>query len=331
MIENDAIRALSHFGITPQEIHVIVNKKDRNVWKVINNSGEFALKRVENLDRAFKIASVSQYLSSKGLSVMRILPSKNGHMVVKDRSQYYLLSPWIQGINPRYKTQGMVENIITFLAKFHLLSKGYICPTGKNQKKVQIEHDWESEYKDKSRELEIIYKMAVHDPHPIPQLFMNYYPWLKKRIQWVQDYLPQTAYSTLIKKAKKEPMLIHRDFKSKNLLVDEHGNLTMLDLDYLCNGLPLWDLAKIISSFNHQFGWSENRFHSMLNIYERTLPLTKDEHTLLLMDLVLPRRPLTLIQRYCEGKRNISLEKLDRSIKIDQMTLNDLNIGPKLT
>ncbi len=59
-----------------------------------------------------------------------------------------------------------------------------------------------------------------------------------------------------LRKTWRPQCLIHADFKLENVLINQAGNLRVIDWEYICRGDPAWDAATLLQSFwNFHVQW----------------------------------------------------------------------------
>ncbi|MFS0556001.1 phosphotransferase [Brevibacillus sp. 179-C9.3 HS] len=316
-------KALKEYGITEKEICMITERSDRLVWRVTTQKGDYALKFVAKKS-ASTIAEVSKYLAKMGVPVIIVLPTIYGDSFVRLKDGCLLLFPWVKGAVPRYEEPNMTERIVTLLAIFHERSRGFVSQANS----VKSNLDWPSYYSKRIKFLNEISLMARSDSNPFFQLFFDHYSWLQKRCTWVIERLPHTGFTNLAKLARLDPLLGHGDYSQANLLLDNNGELTIIDLDNVSISLPIWDLSRLITWMNHALqDWSLERFEMVLNTYQQVRELTENEKELLLIDQVFPHQVIDLARKYNRKTAGpTTFEELKRSIEIDKKKIRDLRL-----
>ncbi|MBW5445363.1 phosphotransferase [Cohnella sp. CFH 77786] len=316
------------YGVAADQAIRVRRKTDRQVWRIHDASGaEYALKFVAKGGKGRMIAMVNDYLHKKGIPVATVIPPLEGDASVPRDEGCFLLFPWLEGTHPDYTEPGMIEKMAKLLAEFHEASRGYAAA---GYPIADGRYDWNRVYNRKIKKMERLRKMAVQDPDPFAQTFLDQYPWLRLRVDWVLDKLPDTALRRLLEENRDDPALGHGDYSHLNLLRDHRNELTVIDLDTVSTALPMRDISHLVTWINDAFGdWSRDRLDRVVHAYRETSPLTEEEYTLLLIDQIFPHRAIRLAEKYLEYPRNAALlQQFERCIGIDARKLNDLGMGP---
>ena len=319
--------ALSQYGISPLKYTIFKqSKRERNriVWKVETDKGNYALKQIE-LNKAKKIAAISRHLMKKGVPTIPVIPTLIDHYVIEREDLGLVLFPWIEGKKIRYETEGAIERISELLAHYHEGLKGF-TPDGIELGDFGL--DLKGHYKKDLKKLESVYREFSAIEAPVAKLFCRHYLWFKKRAVWALKELPNTAYRELAEKAKRESIIGHGDFSCANILSNEKGEWRILDLDSSHISLPIWDLSRLISWMNNDLrSWDYERFQLILKCYRNIRPLSAEEEKLLAIDQCFPHQVLTLLDRYYKQHRMHTLvEELESLVSAENQKLLDLSI-----
>lgn len=322
------IRVLAQYGVTPVDIVSVSRKTStRQVWKVSDPTGCYALKFVKSHNNAHRITAVTEYLHQKGIPVVKVLPTKQGRpLVVTDRG-CFMLFPWLEGIEPSYNTPGMIERTVVLLARFHEASRGYVATGGPI---TTHDLDLNEIYKRKIKKMEILREKAQQLNDPFCKLFLSEIPWLRACAKWVLDRLPHTALGDLMKKSRQDPILGHSDYSVHNLLLGSNDELTIIDLDQVSIALPVVDISQVITWVNHRTGsWSDDKMNLVLTAYQQVQRLSPEEQELILIDQIFPYRAFSVAKwHFLKGDDN-SLERFQRCLKIDREKIAALGMGPR--
>lgn len=325
--ENLILRVLNHYGVKPQSIELIQKKLNRQVWKVDDGSHKYALKYVAKTSKAERIAGVSRYLEKKGFPVTSLVPTIQGNHYLQQDSSNFLLFQWKDGKHPSGTKIQMIARMAELLARFHETSRGYIAAGGPM---TTYRMDWTKIYSRKLKRLNYLRKCAEAKGDAFSKLFLAQYPYLKSRIKWALQRLPETSFKELLLACQADPSLGHGDYSRGNLILDAEGRLFLMDFDTISIALPMRDISHLITSVNHVHGaWSDERFRLILDSYGKVRPLSEKEFELLLIDQVFPNKALRIgKQQYIAGSNRSLCEAFELCITIDQQKLAALAIGP---
>lgn len=314
--EAAALAALRPFGIRSAELRLVTEQPDRAVWQVATAETVYALKCSRLGKRAPKIVAVTQYLADRGVPVVRTIPTTAGDPFVTRQDCSFLLFPWVTGARPLYEDRSLTRPMASLLAQFHEASRGYVASGGPSEDRLT--RSWHT----LSRKLNGIGELVGQGDDPWRRQVGEYLPWIEARVAHVEaEVARSTAHAALLKEASRSPLLVHGDYSAVNLLVDEGGRLTIIDLDDAATALPVWEIARFIGWMNHDsLGWSGDRFEAVLTAYRQVRPLSALEEELLRLDLLYPRQAVSLIREYCDGSAGADL--CDR---FAQCIANDIN------
>jgi Ser/Thr protein kinase RdoA (MazF antagonist) len=317
MDEQRARRAAARFGLDPGQLQLppLARHKERAVWRV----GSHALKWVAKRKQARKIAAAARYLHGRGAPVLPPVADP-----LQTEKGYFLLFPWVDGRQPLYTEPGMVERITRLLSEFHRASEGYIAAGGTVE---QRHYDWARSWRTAAERLRQVSGEARSRGDAFSRMLLQHEPWLKARLDWALDRLPQTGVAKLVAAAKANPLLGHGDFGRQNVLVTPAGDLVVIDLDLVAASLPVRDLSRLVTWVNHDLQtWSSDRFEAMIAAYGG---LRASERALLELDQVVPHLALDIAREYYADSARPSLtEELERCLATDRDKLHDLGILP---
>lgn len=323
------IRVLAQYGVAPDD-YVSISRKtpDRQVWRVSDPKGCYALKFVKDHSNAQRITAVNEYLHQKGVPVVKVLPTKQGSSLVKTDRGSFILFPWLEGKEPSYNTPGMIERTVVLLAQFHEASRGYVATGGPITNR---DLDLNEVYKRKIKTMEKLRKKAQQMNDPFSKLFLSEFPWLRACTKWVLDRLPHTALVDLMTKSRHDPILGHSDYSVHNLLLGSNDELTIIDLDQVSIALPIVDISQLITWVNYSTGsWSEDKMNLILTAYQQVQMLSPEEQELILIDQIFPYRALSVAKWHFVRKGDAkSLERFERCLRMDREKIAALRMGPR--
>ncbi len=328
MDKKELRKVLNHYGLKPQSISKVSKKSGRQVWRVVAGDDVYSLKYLGECQKAQRMAAASAYLNSRGIPVMTMIAATDGEPLVSMNKGCFLLSPWIKGVRPRYDDPGIIEKITVLMARFHEASRGF---AGSGYPVSDSRLEWYEYYQKKMANISKILSMAYSMDTSFSRLFLSSFSWIYSRIRWVLDNLPQSSYDLLVEIARQDPLLGHGDYSRVNILLDQQGEMTIIDLDTISVSLPIWDISRLVTWINHDLGdWSQDRFRGILQHYGQVRPLTTEEVELLQIDQVFPSQALRLAKHYFKGRRTKTmLEEFERCLAIDRQKLSDLGLGPQ--
>lgn len=327
MIDADtefALGVLAKYGMNPDGMLTVQKKSDRQVWRVKDPKGDYALKYIKSCKKAKKIAAVNLYMHRQGIPVIPVVSTLKGKSLVRTERGCFVLFPWLEGQRPSYQTPGMMKRITVLLARFHEASRGYVS-TGEPMTDNRL--DLNEIYKKKIKKMEWLWEKAQETHDPFTKLFLSEYPGFRLRIEWVLERLPQNTLSELMEESKKDPILGHGDYSHINLLLSSDDKLTVIDMDTVSIALPIRDLSHLLTWIHHLHGsWSKDHQNLVLESYRQVRRLTAEEEELILIDQIFPHKALRLAKKHLENQQKQSVKELKRCLTIDRQKISGLGI-----
>ncbi len=318
MSDYNILEILSEYGIHPDKITLISERRNRCVWKISGNNGNYALKLVDP-KKAGIISNVGSYLFNRGVPVIPVLPTLKNDFLVLHKDVSFILFPWFEGETIVYDTPGTIEKITSLLARFHNASRGYQA-TGKPIRKKDLN------YISKTKLMNEVYKELIHDNSQIVKVFSSSYDWLQKRCIWAMEKIPDLLAASA--KFNPDLLLSHGDYARINILSDKNGEWRIIDLDTVGISPPMTDVSKMITLINHDLGnWDSQRYESILECYRKIRPFFEGEEELLIIDQCFPHQAIDLLIGYYNKSTSTTLgEELERCLASDREKLKELHI-----
>ncbi|HEY3389329.1 MAG TPA: CotS family spore coat protein, partial [Prolixibacteraceae bacterium] len=136
------------------------------------------------------------------------------------------------------------------------------------------------------------------------------------------DTLNGSDYEGICERAERDKVICHHDYTYHNILLTENDDVNVIDFDYSCHELPIYDLACFIMKIMKRHSYDIDMALRLIDIYSHRTPITKDDMMLMLSIFEFPQRFWRICDRYY-GK------KTDWSHKVFREKYNDITTGKR--
>jgi CotS family spore coat protein len=120
------------------------------------------------------------------------------------------------------------------------------------------------------------------------------------------DTLKSSNYQSICKRAKKERWICHHDYTYHNIIIGKEGRVSIIDFDYSCHELPVYDLANYILKALKRFSFDIDMALRILNVYDSVHTINEEDLMLMLAIFQFPQRFWRISERYYEKKTDWS-------------------------
>lgn len=271
----------------------------RAAYKVQTSNGIMSLKRTrEKLERLSFIKHAQNYLQQNGFCNMSpLLLTLEGEPFYRENKNTYILTPWIDGIEPSYKSVSHIQMIAFNLADMHNKSVGFKT----SNTKVKAKYDkWTKKIAKREREFKLYKDLASTGNEKFDQIFLQHADWLITRTQIAAAALNGNAYKHLVKDSR-VGYLCHGDTAVRNCVIKDN-EIIFIDFDSMSQDLPVIDLWRLLRRALRRNKWSPDFVNAVIVAYEQNRKLTKEEKEVLLALLTFPERAWRIAHRYYEKK-----------------------------
>lgn len=293
-------------------------KEKKGVWWVDTPNGLKILKKISNSEDTLKfILSAIMHLSQNSINIPKVNMTSKGNEYVNFNKVCYILIDAIKGRNPSYSVHKELEKVIKSLALFHKASIGFFpLPETKPKKHLGT---WVEDYSEQVEDMNRFYKGEdlTDKNNTIGKVIVSEFPYFYERAQNAIEALKGKEYSEWTEKVEKVGGLCHQDFAAGNLILNETGELYILDTDSITIDIPARDIRKLLNKVMKKLGkWDIELTKKILNFYQSENPLTPAEWKVIQLDLMFPHLFIGAINKYYYKRdKEWSTEKYLKRIK----------------
>jgi len=290
---------LTNWELKPEKI-----KKIRDVYQVKTAQGYKCLKLVnEKEEKLSFIASALEHLAAKGFTKMAgLVSTREGRPYLVTSGESWVVTPWIDGYEPKYPKGEEMAQAATTLAEFHKAADGYRPPEGCNPKNKLGK--WIKKLESKAADLDHYRRMldGKAELSSFDKEFLGKAEWLCQKTRESIHSLRKSAYTRLCKSYNRRRgyPLCHGDTAARNFIMTKDGEAYLIDFDSLAIDLRVLDLWRLLRRTLRKGKWDAALANQVLNSYNQVYPLTKEELKILYALLLFPEKPWRVAKEYYE-------------------------------
>ncbi|WLR42992.1 CotS family spore coat protein [Bacillus carboniphilus] len=316
-----------HWPFTVTSIEVIQGGQLALVWKIHTNQGPFCLKRIHRpKKKALFSIHAQDYLAKKEFRVPAIIPTKDQQLYTKNGSFLFVLYEWIEGRPFDLTNKEDLQFVMKGLADFHEASVGYTPPNG-----VPIFKKlgrWTHHYVKRFQQMSTWKLIAqTYENDPFSTIYLSEIDSILDEARNTLERLNASIYLSWVEQIEQTPNLCHQDYGTGNTLLDEKGDIWIIDLDTVSFDLPIRDLRKLIVPLldDDLNSWNEEMFHFMLTSYQSVSPFSTDQLDVMYIDMLFPYELYDIIRERYVRKSPLLVEELTEAIEFERVKSKALN------
>lgn len=324
-------RTLEHFNtITNKEMQILISvmrkynlelvsaEKVRSAYKIITNNGKFCLKRMKHGGNKIKNGCIltEELLLNKFTNTAKYFRTKDGAYSVKSKKNVFYLTEWLEGSECDLTNIDEAINCTKLLAQFHTVSNKI------DHNKIDIPNNlknWPKIFASNLNDLEkfkrIINSKKIKNEFDV--LFIENIDNFYNRGMAAINMLNKSQYYKSSKIANEKKVICHNSFYYQNI-IKKDGEYFIIDLDSIMIDLQISDLGKLIRRlmFKKVYGWNFNFAKALIEAYNSTNKLSKEDLEIMLALIIFPHKFWKLGKKRYMKQKNWSetkyLHKLNR-------------------
>lgn len=254
-------------------------------------------------DKILYIHGLKEYLYERGFTRLdRYLPSIYQLPFTIYENRVYVMEEYIAGRECSFTNPYDRRAIVKALAQLHNSGKGYVPATGA-AKRNNI-GKWAKSYRNKIDDLIEFKELAgrKRKKSKLDSMFLEDVDFYIEMCWRGFDTLKGSRYGEICKKARIDNTICHHDYTYHNLIIDPEGKVNVIDFDYSCHELPVYDLASLIQKILRRFNYDADMAMELIEDYGSIAPLSRDDLVLMLSLFEFPQRFWRVTERYYKGK-----------------------------
>lgn len=261
------------------ELEVLSIEKVKNTYKVNAKEGMYCLKVIKyQFSHFYFILSAILHLQKRGFNkIPTILKTKSLEYYIELLGRYAYLTEWIPSRESNYDNPIELDMAVQKLGELHECSKGF---TINDSMKPRIGwFSWIKVFETRRDEI-LDFKHRISQK-AYKSEFDNIY--LKnmedeiKRAERSIEGLYKSNYFETMEKEMFKRGFCHHDYANHNVLIDNNGEINIIDFDYCILDTHIHDLSSLITRAMKNGKWNEEKAERIIQNYCKSSSLRDDE------------------------------------------------------
>lgn len=292
----------------------------RKVFILVTTEGNKILKKTEygHEDLSF-IKNSMDHLRKAGFNnTMDFILNKQGNVLTRWREDNYIVMDLIEGRECDYNNLLDIKIAINSLSQLHKASRNIEFSPGSDRFKGFSLID---SYKEKLEDLKSLKARAIEYGYKgeFERIFLKNVDYFIEAMEKSIEAVKGSKYIELCSD-NKNYVLCHHDLAYHNILIkDEEGYF--VDFDYSIIDLRVHDLCNFINKVTKFSCYDFEILRTIIEEYNKTIPLEKDEYSVLYSFLMFPESFYNISKDYFYRKK---LWKLDTFVYKMQKKVQDI-------
>lgn len=283
---------------------IIYSKPLRAVSLAQTDKGMVIIKEtLRDPDKILYIHGLKEYLYENGFPQLdRYMLSKYQLPFTIYENRVFIMEEYIGGRECSFSNPYDREAIVKALAHLHNAGKGYVPSTGASSR--DNIGKWERSFKHKIEDLLEFKELAKgkKKKSKFDSMFLGDVDFYIEMCWRGFDTLKNSNYEDICKKAREDNTICHHDYTYHNLIIGPDGGVNVIDFDYSCHELPVYDLASLIQKILKRYSYDVDMALELIEYYHSIAPLGKESLVLMLSLFEFPQRFWRVAERYYKGK-----------------------------
>jgi spore coat protein I len=308
-----AEEVLSSYGVIPEQISVIQDKRKKTLWSFTHNGQRMCLKRLRHtLDKALFSVYAQLHILNNGGNVPEVYLNLDGHAITIYQEELFVLYGWIDGRDLNFGNPADLSLAVKGLAKMHSASIGYLPPEGSRVSSKLGK--WPEQYQSMRDKLAEWMEWSTQDQkHPVYACYLKYADQMVEMAGRAIDAIQNSDYGGITSGQAQQYPLCHQDYGSGNALLAGR-DVYVLDLDGVTHDLVIRDLRKIIGKqMEDGTGWNRERINAILESYQEINKLSAEEKEILNIDLLFPHWFFAEVKNLFKKNKMVEAKKIERA------------------
>ncbi|MCK4260126.1 MAG: CotS family spore coat protein [Halanaerobiales bacterium] len=294
---------LELWGIEMYKVRLV-----RNIYKIWTDQGIYCLKPVTERGSCLRFFdSVLRHVQSRDFQVQAHYEyTQNGEPFGVFNGNRWILTPWIDGKEIKYRSFKEVIEGARVLAKFHQAAEGYVPEIGIKVKDKQGK--WPDKLVRRVGDIKDYIQTAQAEDSDFDRYFLKYADWILKSAEETLKLICNSNYDQKVEDSLEQVQICHGDPASRNFVIDKKGQIHMIDFDSMKFDLPVVDLWRFLRRVLNRNQWNMRLVTKIIDGYNSERRLDQDDYRLLAIFLEFPEKIWRVLHHYYErrGRENWS-------------------------
>jgi CotS family spore coat protein len=270
-------------------IHVerIRNNSRSYVMKITADQGNFILKRMHMDERRLQfMVETEDFLRGRGINIPTVYQNNENKNFINYKGYLYILQEWIDAVPYPLNSLAHVIRLADLLGRMHATTEEFQSA----HERIRIgEAKWEQEFEEALHFLGKWRDMNTGVEEPWRKAVFAYIDFYMRTGEFVKEHMKQQERCITREESHVRVVLSHHDFHIQNILLDEAGNIYIIDWEYVRYDWPSRDLNRLVyAMIKKSRAWNHHAFLKVMRAYLKVNKLSKREMKLLYLDLAFP-------------------------------------------
>ncbi len=261
-------------------------QKRRDVYLCRSNRGEWFIKKYPRLSTARWVTSLCDQLRQKGFHyTINYVYTRNQLPFFSDDKYIYTAMKKINGRHASYYDSRDRIRTISCLADFHRVARGIKGGPVPQLNRIPLLEKWKKRtrrFEEVVQRLQLKGYAGQHDKWVVEMA-----PKLLRDAYQAMEILQMSPMDEKVRQAVREQRVAHRDLAPHNFLLSSH-HCYLIDFDTAMYDSPLVDLLQFMGRVMGLQGWDFNVFATLIQAYQKRMPLHDEDRALLYTLLLYP-------------------------------------------
>ncbi len=222
----------------------------------------------------------------------------------EEDNKVYIMTYWISGRECELENPIEMELAVRTLANLHIASMGFVMPDGA---KTKDDLGKIPEMYQKRRSELVRFKNKIERQVTKNDFDKGFISNIKEFIQKADEAiltLQKSKYYELVNATRRDNSFCHHDYAFHNIIINDDNEVSVIDFDYSCYEIRVYDLANIIKRHMRKCFWDIEEAKKIVEIYHSVNRLNREELMVLKAILTFPQKFWRIVNRYYNSKRN---------------------------
>jgi CotS family spore coat protein len=250
----------------------------RKIWRLETAGGPLYLKKTKltPADLHFIHAALTHLYRQGFNQTPPFMLNRSGEPFCRTADGLYVLTPWFNGRELDFRLFMDLQQAATFLARFHLKSRGFIPPPNATRSGWP---DWPTQLAQRITQLEHFCRLARAEKEvsPFSRLYLRYFEPFYRQAILSCERLAVVPYPAVAVAAQRELGFCHHDYSGRNIMRTYDNRLVLVDFDYCLQDIRIHDLLNLLVRNLKHNNWRMELCQLILTTYHQATTLTPEE------------------------------------------------------
>ena len=254
-------------------------EKIKNVYKIYTEDSQYCLKIIRyDFGHFLFILSAIRHLQNNGFkNIPKIIKTKKGMEYINIDGNYAYLTKWVASRECNYDNPIEILIASSKLAELHKKSQGFELTESMNPRIGWFK--WVETFKTRKNEI-LDFKKRIYKKQKRTEFDDIYLSMMEEELVRSEisiENLIRSQYLEVMKKEIANKGFCHHDYANHNVLIDNVGEVNIIDFDYCILDTHLHDLASLLIRRMKNGKWSIGNALFIIEAYSVINPVREED------------------------------------------------------